>query len=146
MLYTDLTKKAMLFAYKAHEGQYDRGGVPYVFHPFHLAEQMDTEIEICAALLHDIVEDTDYTLEDIRAEGFPEEIVRVVALLTHDPEVPYMEYVRRLKPDETARKVKLADLEHNSDASRAVGEDPDILNKRMEKYRKAKEFLLLPPE
>ncbi len=142
MLYTELTTKAMKLAYKAHHGQFDRGGVPYVFHPFHLAEQMDTEAEICVALLHDVVEDTDYTIEQIRAEGFPEEVCNSVRLLTHDDDTEYMDYVKKLKQDKLARKVKLADLEHNSDASRATGEDPAVLAGRMEKYRKAKEILM----
>ena len=141
MLYTALTRKAMIFAYKAHEGQLDRGGVPYVFHPYHLAEQMDSEYEICTALLHDVVEDTEYTIEDLKTEGFPQEVTDAVSLLTREPDTDYLEYVKRLKPNVIARRVKLADLEHNSDASRAVGEDPKILEIRMEKYRLAREIL-----
>ena len=141
MLYTALTRKAMIFAYKAHEGQLDRGGVPYVFHPYHLAEQMDSEYEICTALLHDVVEDTEYTIEDLKTEGFPQEVTDAVSLLTREPDTDYLEYVKRLKPNVIARRVKLADLEHNSDASRAAGEDPKILEIRMEKYRLAREIL-----
>lgn len=83
MLYTELTKKAMKIAYDAHQGQMDKGGLPYVFHPWHLAEQMDDEISTIAALLHDVVEDTDWTLEQLTAEGFPQEAMEVLALLTH---------------------------------------------------------------
>lgn len=114
MLYTDLTKKAMAICFRAHGKQKDKGGLPYVFHPFHLAEQMDTEDEICAALLHDVVEDTDWTLEGLAAEGFPPAVTRALALLTHEVGMPYLEYVRRLKDDPIAAKVKLADLRHNS--------------------------------
>ena len=82
MIYTEWTKKAMKLAYKAHHGQVDKGGMPYVFHPFHLAEQMDDEISTVAALLHDVVEDTDWTLEALAAEGFPAESMEVLRLLT----------------------------------------------------------------
>ena len=70
MIYTSMTIKAMKLAYKAHEGQVDRSGVPYIFHPIHLAEQMETEDEICTALLHDVAEDSDCTIEDLKKEGF----------------------------------------------------------------------------
>ena len=59
MIYTDLTKKALKFCFEAHKNQYDKSGMPYVFHPFHLAEQMTTEETTVVALLHDVVEDTD---------------------------------------------------------------------------------------
>ena len=72
MIYTPLTRKAMRIAYEAHHGQFDETGVPYVFHPFHVAEQMTDEITTCMALLHDVVEDTDVTFEDLERE-FPGE-------------------------------------------------------------------------
>ena len=141
MIYTKMTNRAMELAYRAHHGQCDKNGVPYVFHPFHLAEQMDTEETVTAALLHDVVEDTDYTLEDLRAMGFPDPVLEALSLLTHDPSVPYMEYVKRLKNNPIARAVKLADLTHNSDLSRL----PAVTEKdlaRVEKYRRAKALLL----
>ena len=118
MLYTELTKKAMKIAYDAHQGQLDKGGLPYVFHPWHLAEQMDDEISTVAALLHDVVEDTDWTLEQLEAEGFPKEILEVLDLLTHPEGQPYMEYIERLQYNPIAVKIKLADLRHNSDFTR----------------------------
>ena len=140
MIYTEMTNKAMVLAYEAHQGQYDKSGLPYVFHPFHLAEQMETEEAVTAALLHDVVEDTDYTLEDLRSMGFPDTVTDALALLTHDPSVPYMEYVARLKNNPIARSVKLADLTHNSDLSRLpVVTDKDL--ERVEKYRKAIKLL-----
>ena len=83
MIYTPLTIRAMQIAYSAHLGQVDKAGVPYIFHPLHLAEQMEEEISCCAALLHDTVEDTSVTLDDLAAE-FPAEVVEAVRLLTHD--------------------------------------------------------------
>ena len=118
MIYTENTNKALRLAYEAHAGQFDKSGVPYVFHPLHLAEQMEDEESIIAALLHDVVEDTAYSLADLRAMGFPEKALEAVALLTHDPAEPYLSYVARVKENPVARRVKLADLRHNSDLSR----------------------------
>ena len=118
MIYTELTKKAMKNAYDDHHGQLDKGGLPYVFHPWHLAEQMDDEISTIAALLHDVVEDTDWTLEQLEAEGFPPESMEALGLLTHPEGQPYMEYVAGLRHNSVAVKVKLADLRHNSDFTR----------------------------
>ena len=74
MLYTPLTKKALKLAYAAHAGQVDKAGMPYIFHPYEVALQVQAEEEVCAALLHDVVEDTDWTMEDLRAAGFPETV------------------------------------------------------------------------
>jgi len=143
MIYTPLTNKAMVFAYNAHHGQLDYNGIPYIFHPLHLAETMDDEISCCAALLHDTVEDTDVTLDDLRRE-FPEEVVEVVSLLTHEKGENYFDYVRRIKDHPIAKKVKLADLAHNSDQTRCVGSDltEEQLHYWKQKYAKATEILL----
>ena len=141
MIYTELTKKAMRIAYDAHQGQFDECGVPYVFHPVHLAEQMTTEKACCAALLHDVLEDTDITAEQLREMGMPIDVVFAVQLLTHGPDVDYMDYVRGIKPNAIAKAVKLADLEHNSDLSRftrVTGEDME----RNRKYAEAKRILM----
>ena len=140
MIYTEKTKKAMKLCYEAHKGQVDKTGVPYVFHPFHVAEQMTSEASTIVALLHDVVEDTDYTLDDIAAQGFGKEIVEAVALMTHEDDVPYLDYVAKLKDNPIARAVKLADLAHNSDQSR-LGEIDEETRQRLEKYEKAKALL-----
>ena len=136
MIYTEMTKKALKLCFEAHRDQVDKSGMPYVFHPFHLAEQMTTEETVTAALLHDVAEDTDYTVDDLAAMGFPETVTDALRLLTHDRAVPYMEYVARLKPNPVARAVKLADLRHNSDMSRLDRVD-EYAQRRAEKYRKA---------
>ena len=118
MIYTALTKKAMKVCFEAHKNQVDKTGLPYVFHPFHLAEQMDDELSTVCALLHDVVEDTDITLNDLLKMGFPNDVIDVLSLLTHDMSVPYMDYVKNLSTNPTARKVKIADLLHNSDLGR----------------------------
>ena len=80
MIYTPLTKKAIKLAYKAHKGQYDKAGLPYITHPLHLAESMDDKYTTIAALLHDVVEDTDITLDDL-ANEFPKEVIDALKLL-----------------------------------------------------------------
>lgn len=136
MIYTDSTKKAMKLAFEAHKGQVDKTGLPYIFHPFHLAEQMEDETTTVCALLHDVVEDTDCTLDRLSELGFSREVTDALALLTHDKAVPYMDYVRRIKENPVASAVKLADLRHNSDLSRLDAVDDEALA-RVEKYRQA---------
>ena len=139
MIYTDLTKKALKISFDAHKDQVDKSGMPYVYHPFHLAEQMDDEYSTCVALLHDVVEDTDTTLDDL-AKIFPKEVTDAIALMTHDDSVPYLEYVKTIKSNPIASKVKLADLKHNSDLTRLDTVDDKALE-RVEKYKKAIEIL-----
>lgn len=143
MIYTEMTIKAMKYAYNAHLGQLDYNNVPYIFHPYHLAEQMDDEVSCTVALLHDVVEDTEITIEDLKKE-FPTKVTDAVALLTHDETVDYFDYVNVLKHNDVARKVKLADLDHNSDEKRATGCGLSLeeLEAWKEKYAKAKALLL----
>ena len=136
MIYTPLTKKALRISFDAHKNQVDKSGMPYVYHPFHLAEQMEDEYSVCVALLHDVVEDTDYTLTDLIEAGFPAPVTDAIALMTHDDAVPYMDYVKKLRNDPIARAVKLADLRHNSDLSRLDVIDDRALE-RAEKYKEA---------
>ncbi|MBQ9992548.1 MAG: GTP pyrophosphokinase [Firmicutes bacterium] len=140
MIYTALTKKAMRIAFDAHKEQVDKTGLPYIFHPFHLAEQMTDEVTTCVALLHDVVEDTDITFEQLAAEGFTEEMLSALRLLTHDHSVPYIDYVREIKENPIAKAVKLADLRHNSDLSRMDIIDEKAID-RTEKYKQAIELL-----
>jgi (p)ppGpp synthase/HD superfamily hydrolase len=141
MIYTKLTKKALKLCFEAHKDQVDKTGLPYVFHPFHLAEQMNDEYTTICALLHDVVEDTDYTIDDLKNMGFPIEVLEALKLLTHDPSVPYMDYVVALSDNEIAKSVKMADLRHNSDLTRLDVVDEWAI-KRNEKYKKALEYLL----
>ena len=140
MLYTEMTKKAMRLCYKAHRDQTDKSGLPYVFHPIHLAEQMPDELTTTVALLHDVAEDSPYTIEDMEALGFPPEVTEAVALMTHEKGTPYLDYVARLGQNPIARIVKLADLRHNSDLTRLDQVDERALT-RVEKYQKAIELL-----
>lgn len=143
MIYTALTNRAMRIAYEAHAGQVDKCGMPYVFHPYHLAEQMPDEVTTCVALLHDVVEDTAITLDELERE-FPPEVTEPLRLLTHDPAVPYRDYIDALVVDPVARTVKRADLVHNLDETRFEGcghIDEAKLSRRRERYRVALEVL-----
>ena len=139
MINTKMTREAMKIAYNAHYNQFDRAGVPYIYHPIHLAENMDSEIACVVALLHDVVEDTDITMEELE-KTFPREVIEILKLLTHDKKVDYMEYIKRIKENEIARKVKIEDILHNADETRldSITEE-DII--RREKYKKALEFI-----
>ena len=136
MIYTEWTKKAMKLSFEAHKDQVDKSGLPYIFHPFHLAEQMKSEETVIVALLHDVVEDTEYTLQDIAGMGFSQQVLDALAMMTHDKAVPYMDYVERLKENPIAKTVKLADLRHNSDLSWLDTVDKKALA-RIEKYKQA---------
>ena len=140
MIYTNLTKKALSLCFEAHKNQLDKSGMPYVFHPFHLAEQMETVETVVVALLHDIVEDTDYTIDDLKNMGFPNTVTDAIALMTHDANTEYMDYVARIKNNPIAKAVKLADLRHNSDTTRLDDVTEKDL-KRVEKYTAAIKFL-----
>ena len=136
MIYTKMTKLALKLCFEAHKTQTDKSGMPYVFHPFHLAEQMRDEDTTVVALLHDVIEDTDYTLDDLRELGFEDRVISAIALMTHDDAVPYMEYVAEIKKNPIARAVKLADLRHNSDMTRLDTVSPWD-EKRAKKYAEA---------
>ncbi len=136
MIYTPMTKKAMKLAYQAHMGQVDKGGVPYVFHPLHLAEGMRTEESVTVALLHDVVEDTPITLADLAKEGFPHQVLEALEVLTHEPETPYLTYIAQVKQNPLARVVKLADLQHNQDVTRLDRVD-ERAKERVNLYREA---------
>jgi len=139
MIYTVLTKKAMRIAFDAHKHQVDKTDVPYIFHPIHLAEQMDSEIAACAALLHDVVEDTDITFDELAGMGIPTTVIDVLRLLTHDDSVAYFDYVQNIldSHNTAAIAVKLADLEHNADLSRYDEIIDSKIFARAEKYKAA---------
>ena len=139
MVNTKLTRKAMKIAYNAHINQVDKSEVPYIYHPIHLAEQMNTETECIVALLHDVVEDIDVTFEQLK-QDFPEEVIEALKLLTHDKNTDYMEYVKKLKTNPIAKKVKIADIKHNADETRLEKITVKDIARR-NKYKKALEIL-----
>lgn len=140
MIYTIKTKTALKLCFEAHKHQCDKSGLPYVFHPFHLAEQMEDETTTIVALLHDVIEDTNYTLSDLSNMNFGNDIIDAISVLTHDSNIPYMEYIAKIKLNPIAKKVKLADLKHNSDLSRLDVVTPKD-KERVNKYLEAIELL-----
>lgn len=140
MLYTPMTKRALNLCLKAHKGQKDRSDLPYALHPIHLAEQFDHASQVCAALLHDTMEDCDISEDDLREAGMSEEVIEAVRLLTHDPNVPYLEYVRGTADNRIAKAVKIADLRHNGDLSR-LERVTDQDRERVQKYYSARVLL-----
>ncbi len=140
MIYTKLTGKAAKLMFEKHRDQKDKSGLPYVFHPWHVAESMTGEYETCAALLHDVLEDTDTTAEDLLNEGFPKEVVDALVLLRHDEGLSYDEYIKRMADNPICRAVKLSDLKHNADLSRLESvTQKDI--ERKNKYLKYIDYL-----
>ena len=136
MLYTPRTKAALRLACEAHRNQLDKSGLPYILHPFHVAEQMSSEDAVCVALLHDVMEDSDVSAEQIRAIGMTDEVMEALELLTHDPREPYMDYVARIAGNDLARCVKIADLRHNSDLGR-LDTITELDRRRARKYARA---------
>ena len=140
MLFTPMTRKAMKLAYSAHHGQTDKSGVPYIFHPARVASGFTSEAEACVAWLHDVVEDTDYTIDDIRSEGFSSAICKALQTMTHDKSIPYMDYVQEIAKNPISRAVKLADLKDNMDISR-LEEIDETVKQRLAKYHEAYTYL-----
>jgi (p)ppGpp synthase/HD superfamily hydrolase len=129
-------ERAIALAAKAHEGQVDKVGAPYILHPLRVMLRCRSTEERIAAVLHDVVEDCNVTLDDLRSEGFSEAVVTAVAALTKRPGEDYEAFVHRAAADPIGRAVKLADLADNSDMSRIANPTPKDLE-RLEKYRRA---------
>lgn len=135
-----ILEKAIQIATTAHAGQTDKGGNPYISHPMRLMENVESVEEKIVAVLHDVVEDTEVTFADLEKEGLPQICIDALKLLTHDKDVPYMDYVKSISSNEIASSVKIADLKDNSDLSRLESiTDKDIA--RVEKYTKALSIL-----
>ncbi len=141
MIYTDMTKKAMKLIIKAHSDQKDKAGLPYFLHPIIVADSMEDEISTTVALLHDVIEDTNLTLKDLKDEGFNDEVINAVTLLTHDEDIPYIEYIDKIKTNPIAVRVKLYDLKHNMDLGRIDNITKRDLE-RIEKYKEAYKRLI----
>lgn len=137
-----LVQKAREIATKAHAGQVDKSGKPYIHHPEMVASLVDTPAEKCVAWLHDTLEDTNLTEGQLRPV-FGDEITDAVVLMTHPDGVPYMDYIYHLAPNPLARKVKMADLTHNMDTGRFEGKriPEHLIWKRENCYLPAYQYL-----
>lgn len=144
MYYSELVKKACLISFEAHKNDKDKGGYPYVYHPFYLASQFDSENEVCVALLHDVIEDYSdlYSFELLKLNGFNDNIIDALKLLTHDDNIPYMDYIKEIGKNDIAKSVKIADLKHNLDIRRTNGKE----SPKLEIYKEALEYLELIKE
>lgn len=129
-----ILKRAVKLATEAHAGQLDKGGNPYILHPLAVMEQMSTETEKIVAVLHDVVEDTAVTLEDLRQYGFSEEVVSAIEALTRTKHEPYDLYIERVQRNALAVKVKIADMIHNSDITR-IKSPTEKDYQRVQKYK-----------
>lgn len=135
-----LIEIALERALSAYRGKRDKAGQAYVLHPLRLMAKMHDEISQAVSLLHDVIEDSDVTAEDLRADCFPEVVIEAVVALTRRSGESYMAFIERLKPNELARKVKLADIEDNLNVLRLVElNEQDLL--RVQKYHKAWHYL-----
>ena len=131
---------ALSIARQAHEGQLDKAGVDYIEHPIYVASQVDTEEEKAVALLHDVIEDSSVTAEELLNAGLPETVVTAIQILSKKKGQDYQTYLENVKSNPLARVIKLADLKHNSDLSRLSSvTDKDL--ERLEKYKKAIDYL-----
>ena len=129
-------ERAIALAATAHAGQTDKAGAPYVLHVLRVMLRCETNEERMAAVMHDMVEDCGWTLDQLRAEGFPEPVVEAVDAVTRRDGETYDDFVLRSKLHPIGRRVKLADLADNSDLSRL----PEVTARdhaRLEKYRRA---------
>jgi len=137
-----LLEKAIHIALKAHSGQKDKAGCEYILHPLRVMLQMKTQEEKIIAILHDAVEDSDYTIQALKDEGFGEEILNSVELLTRDKKgEAYEDVIRRIKTNPIATKIKIADLEDNMDIKRIENiKEKDL--ERLRRYRWAWHFLM----
>jgi (p)ppGpp synthase/HD superfamily hydrolase len=134
-------ERAIIIAAEAHAGQTDKGGEPYILHPLRVMMRLEGEDARIAAVLHDLVEDTHWTLDDLRTEGFDEVVVAALDGLTRREGEVYLDFCRRAAMNELARQVKLADIDDNLDPARvaALPEENRSLSNR---YRKARSILL----
>lgn len=134
------SEKVYEIAKKAHLGQIDKAGEDYIKHPEKVASFVNSDEEKAVAYLHDVIEDTELTLEDLREYGFSEEVLKAVDVITKKKGQDYQTYLNSVKENKLARVVKLADLRHNSDLKRLINiTEKDI--ERKEKYQKAIDFL-----
>jgi (p)ppGpp synthase/HD superfamily hydrolase len=131
-----MLQKALIMAIKAHEGQLDKGGLPYINHPVYLALQFNNPVEQSVALLHDVLEDSNlYTYDDIK-NNISSEVADAVLCLTKKKHEEYFKYLDRVKTNVIATNVKIKDLSHNMDLSRLSSiSEKDY--KRIDKYKKA---------
>ncbi|MDP3996103.1 MAG: GTP pyrophosphokinase [bacterium] len=133
-------EKALEIALDAHRGQVDKAGKAYILHPLRLLVEAKTEEEQIVALLHDVVEDSDVTLDGLRTAGFSDSIIKAINLLTRRSEDTYEDFIEKVRTNELARHIKILDLRDNMQIDRIPNPSEKDLG-RIEKYKKAAVFL-----
>ena len=133
-------EKAISIALEAHEGFLDKSSAPYILHPLRIMLQMDTQEEMIVAVLHDVIEDSDYSIAMLKEIGFSDEVIEALESVTRKAEEPYEEYILRAGSNELGRKVKRADLMDNLTISRIKKLTNRDLE-RIQKYHQALEIL-----
>lgn len=131
---------ALKHALNAHNGQLDKAGEPYILHPLRLMAHFNDPVEQAVAVLHDVLEDSEITADDLRSDGIPEEVIAAVELLSRGKDESYIDFILRIRPHPLARKVKMADLEDNLNVLRlpSLG---DVDQRRISKYHRAWQML-----
>lgn len=132
-----MLNKALEIAYNAHLGQTDKAGVPYILHPMRVALHCLTEDEKIVALLHDVVEDTSITMEDLKTEGFSDEVISALCCLTKVKGEDYKTFIERVATNKLATQVKIQDLKDNMDVSRLNGKK----HWKLDTYKETLEYL-----
>jgi len=135
-----LIEKSLNIALRAYAGKTDKAGREYIHHPLRVMAKMKTDLEMSVALLHDVIEDSDITAEQLLAEGIPAEVVEAVLCLSKNENEDYQDFVGREKKNELAAKIKIADIEENIDILRLPSLDDYDLT-RVQKYHSAWQFL-----
>ena len=136
-----MLNKAIEIAAKAHSGQVDKGGDSYILHPIRVMLQCEHEVERICAVLHDVVEDTNITSEELRSQDFSDEVVSALDCLTRRAGESYDDFIGRVLTNETACRVKLADLKDNMNLTRIQHPSKED-QMRVEKYRRAVDRIL----
>ena len=135
---------AILLAAQAHQGQKDKAGAPYILHPLRVMLRMGSDIGMMVAVLHDVLEDTQYTLLDLQQAGYPEEVLEALDCLTRRENETYEESIKRIKTTPLARRVKIVDLEDNMDLRR-ISDPQEKDMERLKRYRRAWSALTKEP-
>jgi (p)ppGpp synthase/HD superfamily hydrolase len=133
-------ENAIAIAVEAHRGQKDRAGAAYILHPLRVMARLNFEAEQIVAVLHDVVEDTDWTLDRLRQEGFSDDVLQAIDCVTKRDGESYEDFVKRSAGNPLARRVKIADLEDNMNVRRLDGVTP-MDAERLNKYLRAWQHL-----
>ena len=135
-----MIEKAIKIAIKAHEGQKDKSGKAYILHPLRIMSSFKNENEQIIAILHDVIEDSDYTYDDLRNNGFSEDIINAIDSVTKRENENYFDFINRSKKNNLGRKIKIADINDNLDLSRLDNPQKEDYE-RIEKYKRALDIL-----